>query len=361
MANLSRRELSLLAGAAALAPALARAEPPAPMIIAEGGAAEERIEDTRSALDLAINEGCDFLQVNVVPAKDGTLIARRDNELSSTTNVASLPAFADRKTAKTVDGQSITGWFCEDFSVEELKTLACRERQPQLRPQLAKLDGKEPLLTLAEVLDIARAGCVRTARTIGVCPRLVRWKYFADAGLPVDERLASVLTTAGYVAPAAAIWAQASEPGALKAFARLSRVRLMQLIDADAAKEMTTSEGLTDIKAYAQAIGPDQDLIFDPSAAAFPAPTTLVMDAKSAGLLVFSRTARGENSFLPAPLRKGDRRSKTFDAQRGDVDRLLVGLFANGVDGVSTDLPAEAVRARAAAIAAIAKAKSAKR
>src|SRR5512135_2838429 len=121
MANLSRRELSLLAGAAALAPIVADAEPPTPVIIAEGGAAEERIEDTRSALDLAITQGCDFLQVNVAPAKDGTLIARRDSELSATTNVAQLPAFADRRTTKMIDGQSVSGWFCEDFAVQELK------------------------------------------------------------------------------------------------------------------------------------------------------------------------------------------------------------------------------------------------
>src|SRR5579863_6431643 len=106
MVSLSRRELALLAGAAVLAPGATLAQPLAPVIIAEGGAAEERIEDTRSALELAITEGCDLLQVNVVPTKDGALIARRGNELSATTNVAALPGFADRKTTKTVDGQA---------------------------------------------------------------------------------------------------------------------------------------------------------------------------------------------------------------------------------------------------------------
>ncbi len=356
--RLSRRELSLLAAAAALAPATVRAEPPTPVIIAEGGSSESQIEDTRGALDLAISEGCDFLQVNVTPSKDGALVARRDSELSATTNVATITAFADRKTTKNIAGENVSGWFAEDFTLEELKTLACRERNPDLKPQLAKLNDKSPILTLVEVLDIARAGCVRTARTIGVCPRLVRARDFDDLGIPVEERLAAVLATAGYVAPAAAIWVEAREPATLRAFGRLSRVRLMQLVEVGDAKAMTASEALTDIKAYAQAIGPDQDLVFDPAAAVFPAPTTLVLDAKSAGLMVISRTARSENRFLPQALRKGDRRAKDFDRQHGDVDKLLFSLFANGVDGVSTDVPAQAVRARASAIAAIARAKA---
>src|ERR1700761_320211 len=125
--TLSRRDFTLLAAAGVandLAARTARGDVPIAAIVAEGGAAEERIEDTRSALDLAINQGCDFIQVNLVPTKEGSLVARRDSELSASTNVAERPDFADRKTTKTIDdGAPVEGWFAEDFSLAELQTL----------------------------------------------------------------------------------------------------------------------------------------------------------------------------------------------------------------------------------------------
>jgi glycerophosphoryl diester phosphodiesterase len=157
---------------------------------------------------------------------------------------------------------------------------------------------------------------------------------------------------------------QSSDPDSLKSFGRYSSLRRMQLIETDNAPagapdtpnaSMTTQSGLARIRAYAEAIAPDQNLLFDALAAIFPAPTTLVLDARDAGLQVFSRTARIENAFLPPALRKGDKRSPAFPSGHGDVDKLLLSLFANGVDGLFTDLPATAVRARAAAIEAIQK------
>ncbi|HVN00836.1 MAG TPA: glycerophosphodiester phosphodiesterase family protein [Caulobacteraceae bacterium] len=354
--RLTRRAFSLLAAAGLAAPGVALAEPIPPAIIAEGGSAEERIEDTHGALDLAINQGCDFLQVDVVPSKEGALVARRDNELSASTDVAARSEFAARKTTKTIDGADVTGWFAEDFTADELKTLLCREAQPKLRPQNVKLAGKEPVLDLAQVLQIARDGCVRTARTIGVCVRLLRPAYFAGQGLYLASRLASDLTTLGYASPAAAVWVQASEPDALKTFGQLSKVRRMLVIDRPTGGGPATVPTLTDVATYAEAIAPDQDLLLDPAAAIFPAPTTLALDAHSAGLKVFSRTARAENAFLPQLLRKGDKRSSAYDGQRGDVDKLLIALFADRVDGVATDVPDAAVRARKAVADAIAEA-----
>ena len=367
MATLSRRDFARLAAAASLAPTsltplTARADSPRPVIIAEGGAAEERIEDTRSALDLAINQGCDFIQVDLAPTKDGALVARRDHEISASTNVADRPEFADRKTEKTVDGKQVTGWFAEDFTLAELTSLTCRERLPDLRPQLVRLDGKEPILSLADVLQIARVGCVRTARTIGVCLGMRNTRYFADLDMPIVDRLVAQLGTEGYVAEAAAVWVQCAQPEALAAFGRVSPIRRMQIIEsgdgspgaADAGfAAMTSRDGLAKLRGDAEAIAPDQDLLFDPAAALFPAPTTLALDAHAAGLQVFSRTARAQNAFLPSALRRGSAKSKGFQAARGDVDKLLLSLFANGVDGVATDLPAAAVKARAAAIDAI--------
>jgi glycerophosphoryl diester phosphodiesterase len=353
--RLTRRDFGFLAAAGAAASGVALAETPMAAIIAEGGAAEERIEDTRSALDLAINQGCDFIQVDLVPSKEGALVARRDNELSASTDVASRADFADRKTTKTIDGTDVAGWFAEDFTLAELRTLMCREARPALRPQNAKYAGKEPVLALADVLQIARGGCVRTARTIGVCARLLRPAYFEGLGLDVTARLASDLTTAGYASPAAAVWMQASEPDALKAFGHASRVRRMLVIERAAHGDRTTAlPALGDVAGYAEAIAPDQDLLFDPAAAVFPAPTTLALDAHNAGLRVFSRTARSENVFLPPLLRRGDKRSASFQSGRGDVDKLLVALFADGVDGVATDLPEAAARARKAVAQAVA-------
>jgi glycerophosphoryl diester phosphodiesterase len=244
--------------------------------------------------------------------------------------------------------------------VAELQTLTCREAQPQLRPQNVRYDGKEPILSLPEVLQLARDGCVRTGRTVGVCARLMHVGYFENQGLDVVGRLASELSTEGYVAAAAAIWMQASEPEALRSFGKLSRVRRMLILEAGAegAAQMTTSAGLADIRGYAEAIGADQDLLLDPAAATFPAPTTLALDAHNAGLRVFSRTARGENAFLPPALRQGDRRARTYPAQRGDVGKLLLALYSEGLDGVATDLPADAGRARGAVLDALRRAQS---
>lgn len=360
--NLSRRKFGLLAAAGLAAepwagPALAET-PALAAIVAEGGATEERIEDTRGALDLAINQGADFLQVCLVPSKEGALVARRDHELSASTDIAARAEFADRKTTKSVDGAERTGWFAEDLTLAELRSLTCREAQPQLRPGNVKLAGKEPILSLADVLQIARAGCVRTARTIGVCVRPLHAAWHFSQGLDVLGRLASDLTTAGYAAPAAAAWVQSSDPEALKTFARLSPLRRMQLIDPADAATMTSSAALADIRAYAEAIAPHQDLLLDPTAAMFPAPTTLALDAHGAGLQIFSRTARPQNQFLPPALQRGDKRSASYPNQRGDSDKLLIALFADRVDGLCTDLISDAVGARKAVADALARAKT---
>ena len=274
--------------------------------------------------------------------------------------MAARSEFAGRKATKTIAGQPVDGWFAEDFTLAEIETLFAREPDPAAHPQNARLGGKEPVLGLPDVLQIARDGCVRTGRTIGVCLQLSHPARYADFGLDVVGRLADELNTEGYVAPAAAIWVQAFETDALRAFGRLSRVRRMLLIDAgqpDIAA-MTASAGLGDIKALAEAIGPQQDLLIDPAAATFPAPTTLALDAHAAGLAVFSRSAKAQNAALPPALRRGDARSPGYPNGRGDVGKLLVALFSDAVDGVATDLPAEAARARGQAMSAIRRARS---
>lgn len=341
--RLDRRRFALLAAAAATTAAAAApawAYPAgAPVIVAEGGAAEERIQDTRSAFDLAMDQGCDFIQVNLTPTREGALAACRSGALAASTDVAERPEFASRKTAPGDGGVSVADWFTNDFTLEELKTLLRREPEPGLRPQNVRWDGKEPILALPEVLAIARDGCVRLGRTIGVCARLVRPSYYQGLGLDVVQRLAGELASEGYIAPAAAVWVQSSEHEALRAFARLSPVRRMLLIEEGA--PAPDQGALAAARAVAQAIGPDQSLLIDLGAAQFPTPTPLAADAHAAGLVVFSRTARPENAFLPPALRRGE-----APGDHGDVVKLLAALFALPLDGVSTVVPAAAARAR---------------
>jgi glycerophosphoryl diester phosphodiesterase len=248
----------------------------------------------------------------------------------------------------------------------ELKTLKCAELWPKLRPGSARYAGKDEVLSLQEVLSLARAGCVRTARTIGVFPRIIRARYYQGLGQPVEDRLASELSTSGYISAAAAVWVQAFDPEALKAFGRASQLRRMQMVPVPAAGDaaasaMTSRAGLGEIKGYAEAICADQDLVFDPEAAAFPAPTTLTLDAHNAGLALYTYAARIENRFLPKTQQHGNPRSASFAGDHGDVDKLLLALFANGADGVSTDEIGLAAKARQDAIDALARIRSRRR
>jgi len=268
-------------------------------------------------------------------------VARRSETLSASTDVAIRPEFADRKTTKSVDGRDVTDWFCEDFTLAELQSLKCREAEPSLRPQNVRYDGTEPVLSLADVLAIARAGCVRTARTVGVCVRLLRPARFEGLGLDVVQRLADELSIEGYEAPAAAVWVQVSEPEALRAFGKISPVRRMLVLEDKA----LASDPATIVAAQgaAQAVCADQALLIDFAAQPAPTLTALAQGLRAAGFQVFSRTARAENAFLPPPLRRGEQ-----PADRGDVQKLIRALMSAPVDGLATDVPADAARVRRA-------------
>ncbi|MET0273913.1 MAG: glycerophosphodiester phosphodiesterase family protein, partial [Phenylobacterium sp.] len=166
--TLTRRSLAAAASLIAL-PAMAQPKP-RPIVIAHRGASGERPEHTLTAYRLAIAEGCDFIEPDLVATKDGHLVVRHENEITGTTDVASRPEFAARKAAKVIDGAKIEGWFTEDFTLAELKTLRARERLPQIRPGSAKFDGQDPIATYQEVIDLAKAQSRRTGRTIGTYP-----------------------------------------------------------------------------------------------------------------------------------------------------------------------------------------------
>jgi len=328
-----------------------------PLVIAHRGCSGERPEETRLAYELAIDEGADFIEPDLVPTKDGHLVARHENELSDTTNVAAHAEFAHRKATKIIDGETITGWFTEDFTLAELKTLRCRERLPRLRPESAKYDGVSPILTYQEVIDIARAGSRRTGRVIGTYPEMKHPSYFASIGLPLEHRLAHMLKINDLVSSTAPVFVQCFEVGALKTFSTLLPVPRVLLMDDTGGPvdlphltyaEMATPGGLNDVRLYADAIGPNQDMVLNFKAQPKPAATQLVKNAHQAGLAVHSWTARKENFFLPASLQIGDRRSPDFDGETGDIGFLIRALYETGIDGVFSDYAGLAFKARRA-------------
>lgn len=350
------RFLWIAACAALLFSPPAMAEPfPTPLIIAHRGASGSVPEHSLAAYDRAIAQGADYIEADLVMTRDGILVARHENEISGTTDVASHPEFADRRTAKTIDGQQLDGWFTEDFTLAELKTLRTRERLPELRPESAAQDGRDTIPTLAEVVELIRKREGELGRRIGLYLEIKHGLYFQSIGLPMERPLINRLAALGYRKRADPLFIESFEVNNLKALRRMTRLRLIQLLDqsgrpTDTGPEepgyaaMTTPEGLAAIARYADGIGPSKEMIVPRDATGHSlAPTTLVADAHRAGLVVHPWTFRSENSFLPAELRRGDKASA-----HGDAAAEYRQFFALGVDGVFSDYPADAVSARAA-------------
>ena len=181
-----------------------------PLIIGHRGASGERPESTLAAFKLAIAEGADFIEPDLVMTKDGHFVVRHENDISQTTDIANHAEFAGRKATKTVQGQSVTGWFTEDFTLAELKTLRCRERLPKLRPDSAKFDGRETIPTYQEVLDLAKSESARLKRLIGTYPEMKHPSHFTSLGLPMEARLADLLKKNDLDSPTAPVFINAS-------------------------------------------------------------------------------------------------------------------------------------------------------
>jgi glycerophosphoryl diester phosphodiesterase len=317
----------------------------APIVIAHRGASADRPEHTLAAYRLAIEQGADFIEPDLVPTRDGELVARHENEIGGTTDVAEHPEFADRRTTKTIDGERVTGWFTEDFTLAELKRLRARERLPQLRPANTAHDGRDTIPTLAEIIALARSA----GRTVGIYPETKHPSYFRSIGLPLEERLLAVLAAGGYTKRGDPVFIQSFEVGNLRALRARTDLRLIQLVaaagrPADATADyasMLTPEGLRAIAAYADGIGVEKSLVLPRDAAGRSLPASeLVAAAHAAGLKVHAWTFRPENYFLPLELRQGE-----DPRGRGDAEAELRAAAAAGVDGVFSDSVAEAVRA----------------
>jgi glycerophosphoryl diester phosphodiesterase len=317
-------------------------------VIAHRGASGYRPEHTLAAYSLAIRQCADMIEPDVVSTKDGVLVARHENEISGTTDVASKPEFADRRTTKVIDGVSTTGWFTEDFTLAELRTLRAKERLPQIRPQNTAYDGLYQIPTLAEVLDLARHSRTCSGKPVGVAPETKRPSYFAELGLAMEEPLVAELEAAGLNRPLDQVVIQSFEVDNLRRLEQLTDVRLVQLINCSGAPwdfiaagdprtyaDLVTPEGLRGIARYADEAGICKDVMIPRDAAGFlQEPTCVIGDAHDAGLKVVGWTFRRENSFLPA-----DFRSSGDPAGIGDLAGEINTFLDAGVDSFFTDNP----------------------
>jgi glycerophosphoryl diester phosphodiesterase len=321
-----------------------------PIVIAHRGASGERPEHTLAAYSLAIEQGADFIEPDLVLTKDGVLVARHENEISETTDVAARPEFSDRKATKIIDGESFTGWFTEDFTLAELKTLRAKERLPQLRGANMAYDGQFEIPTFDEVLALARDEGRKRGRVIGVYPETKHPSYFAGIGLVHEAPLLAALTRFGHKGKAAPIFIQSFEVGNLRALRGKTKLRLIQLM-ADAGgppdlpgqsyADMANPEGLTQIARYADGIGVAKAMVIPRDAEGrLATPTTLVANAHKAGLAVHVWTFRRENYFLPAEYRSG-----TDPRSTGDLAAEILAFLVTGIDGLFSDNVTEAVAA----------------
>ncbi|MFF3674099.1 glycerophosphodiester phosphodiesterase [Streptomyces sp. NPDC002120] len=322
---------------------------PYPTVIGHRGASGYRPEHTLGSYQLALDLGADVVEQDLVPTKDGHLVCRHENEIGGTTDVADHPGFAARRTTKSVDGVSVTGWFTEDFTLAELKTLRAKERIPAVRQRNTLYDGQWAVPTFEEVLRWADREGKRRGRRVWLHVETKHPSYFRGLGLGLEEPLAKLLRRYGRDGRSAAVFLQSFEPSSIQRLSRLvsaPRVVLLsaantrpwdfeQAKDPRTVADLVKPEGLKWISGFAQGIGPTMDLILPRTAdGRLGTPTTLVKDAHARGLVLHPYTARNENSFLPAEYRKG-----TDPTAYGDALAAFRTYFEQGIDGIFTDNP----------------------
>jgi glycerophosphoryl diester phosphodiesterase len=297
-----------------------------PLVIGHRGACGYRPEHTLESYRLAIRLGVDYIEPDLVSTRDGVLVARHENDISDTTDVAAHTEFAGRRTTKTIDGAEVTGWFTEDFTLAELRALRAIERLPGVRPQNTLFDGRYTVPTFQEILDLASAEERRLGRPIGVYPETKAPAHFAALGLPLEEPLIRTLYRNGFADRTDHVLIQSFDPASLIKMHGMTDLRLVHLL------ETPSPPDLTEIASYAYAIGPDKDLLrADPG---------MVARAHAAGLAVHAWTFRAENRFLPADCRIG-----SSPQDRGDIICEYEFFLGLGVDGLFTDHPDTAVAA----------------
>ncbi len=302
---------------------------PRVIVIAHRGASGERPEHTLEGYRLAVDQGADYIEPDLVMTRDGVLIARHENEISGTTDVAEHPEFAARRRSQVIDGEPVTGWFTEDFTLAEIKTLRARERLPELRPANRAFDGRFAVPTFDEIMqlvrDVNRRPIGKTG--MGVYPETKHPAHFAAIGLAQEMAVLQTLQRFDYAHEGSPAFIQSFEPHNLRQLRSLTRLPLVQLLEHEL-------KDLQQIAKYADAIGIEKSL----------ATTDAVAAAHSCGLAVHVWTFRAENEFLPADLRVG-----RSPAAHGDLAAEIARYLARGIDGFFTDFPAVGVRVRDAA------------
>ncbi|HYP45396.1 MAG TPA: esterase-like activity of phytase family protein [Propionibacteriaceae bacterium] len=323
-------------------------------VIAHRGASSYRPEHTLAAYALAIRQCADYIEPDVVSTKDGVLVARHENEISGTTDVSTRTEFASRRTTKVIDAIPTTGWFTEDFTLAELKTLRAVERLPQLRPQNKAFDGLYEVPTLDEVADLARHSRTCAGRQVGIYPETKHPTYFSSIDLPMEHRLLSVLRSDGFGRRSDPVVIQSFETSNLKWLNRRTNIRLAQLVNCTGAPydlvaagdprtyaDLVTRAGLRRMSRYADSLGACKDVLIPrDSAGRLLAPTEVIDDAHRAGMSVVAWTFRRENTFLPLQFRRG-----TDPAAPGDLYGEIAVFLTAGIDGLFSDNPDIAAQA----------------
>jgi glycerophosphoryl diester phosphodiesterase len=350
-----------------------------PLVIGHRGASGYLPEHTLESYKLAIEQGADFIEPDLVMTKDGHLIARHEPMLSGTTDVADRPEFASRKRKLLVDGVETNDWFAGDFTIDEIRTLRARQAMKE-RDQ--SNNGKFYIPTFPEIIALAKAETVRTGRTIGVYPETKHPTFHNAIGLPLEPSLVGALNAAGWTTKDAPVFIQSFEVSNLKFLRRLTNVRLVQLVDADdvdanggmvltapfdkpydfvitgdkrSFADLVTKEGLKDIKTYADGVGPwkpyimsakytlgtdgkpvdlNKDGKIDEQDRVLLPPSSVVADAHAVGLFVHTWTFRSEPRRLASDF-------------KGDAMAEYKAFYQLGVDGLFSDFPDVAVKARA--------------
>ena len=339
-------------GVGASVTALAAAQPkPAtksPLVIGHRGAAGYRPEHTLASYELAARMGADFIEPDLVSTRDHVLVARHENEIGGTTDVASRPQFAGRKAAKVVDGNTLVGWFTEDFTLAELKTLRAKERLPAVRQENTLYDGRFQIPTFAEILALRERLSQELNREVGVYPETKHPTYFRTVGLDLETPLVEQVRGAGLDQANAPIFIQSFEltnlvdlrqefgvsaPLIFLTSASGAPYDLASTGDETSYADLTTTGGLRSISGIVNGIGPDKcQIIARDADGTLGQPTTLVAEAHAAGLQVHPYTFRAENMFLPVDYRVGN----DATAYGRAIDEQ-VRFLQTGVDALFTD------------------------
>ncbi|MCF3143313.1 glycerophosphodiester phosphodiesterase [Streptomyces platensis] len=332
-------------------------ELPVPLIVGHRGASGYRPEHTFGSYQLALDMGADVIEQDLVPTKDGHLVCRHENDITATTDVSAHPEFADRKTTKTVDGVKLTGWFTEDFTLAELKTLRAKERIPGTRQHNTLYDGVWEVPTFEEVLRWAEREGRKRGRRVWLHIETKHPTYFRKLGLGLEERLAKALRAHGRQRKNSPNFLQSFEPSSIQRLDKLvdcPKVVLLGTLkdrpwdftasgDPRTVADLVKPEGLKWLAGFAQGIGPDLTVIIPRDKdGKLGEPTSVVKDAHAAGLVLHPYTVRNENSFLPTDYRRG-----TDPNAYGDALGVFKKYLGTGIDGLFSDNPDTALLAAA--------------